>query len=154
MRFQVPQFIEVEDKIFGPFTVKQFIYLAGGAGLCFIFYTYLNFYLAILAIVPVAALSVALAIYKVNNRAFILVIESAFKYLLAGKLYIWKKTDRKPEHKEKETEARTIYVPKLSDSKLKDLTWSLDINENVSLGAKETMRGNAYENTNGHEHTK
>ena len=32
MRFEVPQFIEIEDKIFGPLTWKQFIYLAGGAG--------------------------------------------------------------------------------------------------------------------------
>ena len=32
MRFQVPQFIEIESKIFGPLTFKQFIYLAGGGG--------------------------------------------------------------------------------------------------------------------------
>ena len=38
MRFQVPQFIEVEDKIFGPMTLKQFIYMAGGAGLSFLIY--------------------------------------------------------------------------------------------------------------------
>ncbi|MBI2476330.1 MAG: PrgI family protein [Candidatus Taylorbacteria bacterium] len=140
MRFQVPQFIEVEDKIFGPLTVKQFIYLAGGAGLCFIIYTYLPFYLAILAIIPVATLAVALALYKVNNRAFIFVIEAAFKYLLANKLYIWKKTDRKIETRKIEKEAPAVYVPRLSDSKLKDLTWSLDINDSASLGASETMR--------------
>ncbi len=140
MRFQVPQFIEVEDKIFGPLTVKQFIYLAGGAGLSFIIYTYLPFFLAILVIIPVAALAIALALYKVNNRAFIFVIEAAFKYLLASKLYIWKKMERKPEHKTKEVAAAPMYVPKLSDSKLKDLTWSLDINDSASLGAKESMR--------------
>lgn len=140
MRFQVPQFIEVEDKIFGPLTVKQFIYLAGGAGLCFIIYTYLPFYLAILAIIPVATLAVALALYKVNNRAFIFVIEAAFKYLLANKLYIWKKTDIKIETRKIEKEAPAVYVPRLSDSKLKDLTWSLDINDSASLGASETMR--------------
>ena len=33
MMFSVPQFIDVEDKIIGPLTLKQFIYLAGGAGL-------------------------------------------------------------------------------------------------------------------------
>ena len=41
MRFQVPQFIEIEDKIFGPLTIKQFIYIAGGAGLCFILFRFL-----------------------------------------------------------------------------------------------------------------
>lgn len=139
MRFQVPQFIEVEDKIFGPLTVKQFIYLAGGAGLSFIIYTYFTFYLALIIIAPIVALSLALAFYKVNERSFIAVIEAAFKYLLTNKLYIWKKTDRKVEHVEQAIAAPTVYVPKLSESKLKDLTWSLDINEGVNPGTKETM---------------
>lgn len=144
MRFQVPQFIEVEDKIFGPLTVKQFVYLAGGAGMSFILYTYISpfsFILAVTSIIPVAALAIALALYKVNNRAFIFVLESAFKYLLASKLYIWKKTDRKPERKVAAgAETPPVYVPKLSESKLKDLTWSLDINDNAALGVKESMR--------------
>lgn len=143
MKFQVPQFIEVEDKIFGPLTIKQFIYLAGGGGLSFIIYTYvgkLSFILAIIFIIPVVALSLALTFYRVNNRAFIAIIESAFKYLLSNKLYIWKKRDRAPKHKETPTETTSLYVPKLSDSKLKDLTWSLDINDNAALGAKETMQ--------------
>ncbi|MES2087926.1 MAG: PrgI family protein [Patescibacteria group bacterium] len=139
MRFQVPQFIEVEDKIFGPLTIKQFIYLAGGGGLCFIFYSYFKLYIAIPLMIPVIAFSVALAMYKVNNRSFILILESAFKYMVTNKLYIWKKTDRKPTHKTETAPDTLLYVPKLSDSKLKDLTWSLDINENTSLGAKESM---------------
>ncbi len=143
MKFQVPQFIEVEDKIFGPFTIKQFIYLAGGAALSFIIYTYvspLSSILAVILIIPVASLALALALYKVNNQPFIAVIESAFRFILSSKLYIWKKTERKIERKKTEAEAPTLYVPKLSDSKLKDLTWSLDINDNASLGAKETMQ--------------
>lgn len=142
MKFQVPQFIEVEDKIFGPLTIKQFIYLAGGGGLSFIIYTYvgkLSFILAIICIIPIVALALALAFYKVNNRAFIAIIESAFKYFLSNKLYIWKKRDRVPEHKEAPVGAASLYVPKLSDSKLKDLTWSLDINDNAALGVKESM---------------
>ena len=143
MKFQVPQFIEVEDKIFGPLTIKQFVYLAGGAGLSFIIYTYvspLSLILAILFIIPVAALAVALALYKVNNQPFVYVIEAAFKFMLANKLYIWRKQDRKPEHKKEAAIAPLVYVPKLSDSKLKDLTWSLDINENLSPGASESMK--------------
>ena len=79
MKFQVPQFIEVEDKIFGPFTIKQFIYLAGGGALSFVIYTYISpfsFILAIVLLLPVAGLAVALALYKVNNQPFIAVIES------------------------------------------------------------------------------
>ncbi|MEK7574803.1 MAG: PrgI family protein [Patescibacteria group bacterium] len=140
MRFQVPQFIEVEDKIFGPLTLKQFIYLAGGGGLSFVIYTYLNFFIAIFLIVPIVILAVALAFYKVNNRGFINVLESGFQYILSNKLYIWKKMPKKPDAKTQEQASATpVYVPKLSDSKLKDLTWSLDINDSTNPGASETM---------------
>jgi hypothetical protein len=142
MKFQVPQFIEVEDKIFGPLTIKQFIYVAGGGGLSYIIYNYvspISFILAILLIIPVAAFAGALAFYKVNNQPFVNLIEAAFKYLVSSKLYIWKKRERQPEHKTEEPLVTSFSVPKLSDSRLKDLTWSLDINESDSLGAKETM---------------
>ena len=29
MQFQVPQFIETEDKVVGPLTLRQFMYIAG-----------------------------------------------------------------------------------------------------------------------------
>ena len=60
-------------------------------------------------------------------------VESAFKYLISAKLYIWKKVDRKPEEKAMQDakEYASIMVPKISDSKLKDLTWSLDIKESM-----------------------
>ena len=136
MRYQVPQFIEIEDKIVGPFTIKQFVYLAGGAGMCFIIYTYVYFYLALLLIAVVASLSLALAFYKINNKPFIDFLESAFLYYTKQNLYLWKKEEKSPlrrtEEAEKLSTPRQIYVPRLSDSKLKELSWSLDINENLN----------------------
>ena len=94
MRFQVPQFIEVEDKIFGPLTLKQFIYLAGGGGLSFLVYVLLNsFLLSAIPIFAIMAISIAMAFYKVNNKPLINVAEYAFKYFFGNKLYIWKKTE-------------------------------------------------------------
>ncbi len=131
MQFQVPQFIEVEDKIFGPLTFKQFIYLVGGGGISFVIYSVLPFFLAILLIVPVAALSLALAFYKINNKPFIGVLEAAFKYAFGNKLYIWKKSERQAVHKEESAVSPNVYVPKISDSKLKDLSWSLDVHQKI-----------------------
>ena len=80
MRFQVPQFIEVEDKIFGPLTLKQFIYLAGGGGLSFLVYAFLHsLTLSLVPIIAIMAVSAALAFYKVNNKPFVNVVEAAFK---------------------------------------------------------------------------
>jgi len=132
MRFQVPQFIEVEDKIFGPLTIKQFIYLVGGAGLSFLVYSLIgNIYISAVFILPILMFAVALAFYKVNNKPFINTVEAAFKYFFGEKLYIWKKVDKQIEAKQAADTAdvSSFYVPKLSDSKLKDLTWSLDIKQ-------------------------
>lgn len=145
MRFSVPQFIDVEDKLFGPLTLKQFIYLAGGGGMIFILYRFLNFYLAIIPIVAVAALSLALAFYKVNDKPFIDIVEAAFRYLTGAKLYIWKKVEKKAVKKEAtEVSTEKLYVPKLSDSKLKDLAWSLDIKETLNPVSKEDTITNKY----------
>ena len=137
MRFQVPQFIDVEDKIFGPLTLKQFIYLAGGGGLSFIIYIFFNNLL--FSFVPIAlvmAFSATLAFYRINNKPFINVMEAAFKYFFSKKLYIWKKEENVPrtdaERALKDAKSyASVMVPKISDSKLKDLTWSLDINESM-----------------------
>jgi hypothetical protein len=137
MRFQVPQFIEVEDKIFYSLTLKQFIYLAGGAGLSFIVYRIIgNLVIAALPVILVMSFSVALAFAKYNSKPFIYILESAFKYFFSSKLYIWKKENRiaQPNSAKSEAELKqyaSVMVPKISDSKLKDLTWSLDIKESL-----------------------
>lgn len=145
MRYQVPQFIEVEDKIFGPFTFKQFIYMAGGAGLCFIAYRTLPLLWAILVMVPSGGFAAALAFYKPNNRPFISAIESAFNYYITQKLYIWKKVDKKIEPKTinevLEAAKSSVSVPKLSESHLKDLAWSLDINETIYSRESGKLQG-------------
>jgi hypothetical protein len=131
MRFQVPQFIDIEDKIIGPFTLKQFVYLAGGAGMAYMAYAFLPIFISIFLVLGIAGLALALAFYKVNNKPFIDFLESAFLYYTKQNLYIWKKEERKPVAKEAVAQApNEVFVPKLSDSKLKELSWSLDINEN------------------------
>lgn len=135
MQFQTPQFIEVENKIFGPFTFKQFIYLAGGGGMAFLFYSILPFFIAIFFIIPIGALTIALAFYKVNSRPFVNFLEAMFKYSIGDKLYIWKKKDKKIiQKKEEDLSAPEIFVPRLSDSKLKDIAWSLDVEESLYAG--------------------
>ncbi len=128
MRFQVPQFIDVEDKIFGPFTLKQFIYLAGGASVALVATTLFGLFFGLIISSPVIILALALAFYKINNRPFIFALESAFKYATKDKLYIWKK--KTPEEREVEAKERkysSLIVPNLSGSRLKDMNWELDV---------------------------
>ena len=132
MEYQVPQFIEVEDKIFGPFTLKQFVYVAGGVGLCAILLLYLPLVVGIILAIPVAALTAALAFYRINNKPFVDILEAAFNYYIGNRLYLWKK--EKPQA----STAPKVEVPVtpspqklgLTQGKLKDLAWSLDIKDN------------------------
>lgn len=141
MRFQVPQFIEIEDKIVGPLSLKQFLYLAGGGGISFIVYSFLPIFISIIIIPVIIVFSLALAFYKHNNKPFIDLVEAATQYYLGEKLYIWKKQNRVTETKvSAPTTAPQMYVPRLSDSKLKELTWSLDIKENQNPVTRDTNK--------------
>jgi hypothetical protein len=71
MQFKVPQFLDIEDKLFGPFTFSEFVYLAGGGGICYVLYKALGFWLAVIPILAVAGFAVALTFYKPNNKPFL-----------------------------------------------------------------------------------
>ncbi len=131
MQFKVPQFLDIEDKIFGPFTFRQFVYLAGGAGICYILFKLLGFIFGIIPMLIIAGLSLALAFYRPNGKPFINMLEAGFGYFTRSKLYIWQER-RGEEAKQKALAAAAPAGgarngPKLSGSKLRDLAWSLDV---------------------------
>lgn len=130
MQFRVPQFIDVEDKIFGPFSFKQFIYLLGGGGIAFVLYKVLPSYISFIFILPVIGIAAALAFYQVNGKPFIFTLEASIKYFLQSKLYIWKKAPPVKQTTQQESPSQntsTSVLPTLTDSKLKDISWSLDV---------------------------
>lgn len=134
MIFQVPQFIDIEDKIFGPFTFKQFLYLAGGAGFVVVMFKLFPIFLALIISTPVAILALALAFLKINNKPFIFTLEAFIKYHTGGKLYLWKKNPNKKSGisnmAPKDSLKNEEIIPSLSGSKLKELSWSLDVLDN------------------------
>lgn len=139
MEYQVPQFIDVEDRIIGPLTLKQFIYVAGGGGLCIVFFSYLPFVFATLLSLPIAGFAAALAFYKVNGKPFIEMLEAGFNYYTGAKLFLWKhgepKTPAAPAAASVTAVSRgaaqsgggTAIGKKLTRGRLAELAWSLDI---------------------------
>ncbi|MEX0930394.1 MAG: PrgI family protein [Candidatus Paceibacterota bacterium] len=143
MRFHIPQYIEVESKLFGPLTLKQFIYLAGGAGGSAALWFLIPYpILSIILIIPLVLFSLALAFYKVNEKPFIEVLEAAFYYAVNSKLFIWDRHRRVPtqeELEEADERERLTDLPKLSSSKLKDMTWDLDVDAGNSTEEDEAL---------------
>jgi hypothetical protein len=129
MEYQVPQFIDVEDRIIGPLTLKQFIYLAGGAGFAVLTYFYLPFILWVILATPVVALAVALAFYKMNGKPFIEILEAGFAYYIGDKLFLWHREEKKAEqpHEVAPTPLVGQGGPRLTSGKLRELAWSLDV---------------------------
>lgn len=125
MQFKVPQFIDIEDKIFGPLTFKQFVYLAGGLGVCYLIFRFLPFFFAGIIAVPIAGFALALAFYRVNEKPFAHIVEAFFKFHTKSKLYLWKK--EVPTSRPTNTPAIKKTIDPLTESKLKTLSWSLDV---------------------------
>lgn len=131
MQFKVPQFLDIEDKIFGPFTFKQFVYLVGGGGLCFIIYKLMGLLVGLIPMLAIAGFALALAFYRPNNKPLINMVESGFKFYTQNKLYLWKRRMKKPEAKTEiqkvETAQSTYNSRNITGSRIKDLAWSLDV---------------------------
>ncbi len=91
MQYQVPQFIEFEDKIVGPLTLRQFGYLAAGGALCFVFFMTLRQTFAIMLSVPVAALAMSLAFLKIKGMPLPKYLTALIGFSLRPQLYLWKR---------------------------------------------------------------
>lgn len=133
-QYQVPQFITVEDKVIGPLTVKQSLFVGVGILLVVVIKIYFQDFLFWPFAIFVAALSGALAFLKVNEQSFALILKNAIFYILRPRLYLWKKDQKKTTQKkgpQDKTGLQIRSIPTLSTSRLSDLAWSLDIKERI-----------------------
>jgi hypothetical protein len=133
MQFQIPQFTEIEDKIIGPFTIKQFLYLLMGAFVIFILYKMLNFFIFLLLAIPVAVICIGLAFIKVNQQPLMNVIKNFFRFLKKPDFYVWKKPEAKKFDDEK-IDAKIIKKEPISKKekiipreKLQEIGWKIEI---------------------------
>ncbi len=91
MRFQMPQFIETEVKLIGPFTLRQFLWLAFGAVLIYVLYLTIHSFVFFIIALPLGALFAALAFVVVNGAPLINYVTYAINYAINPRKYIYKK---------------------------------------------------------------
>jgi len=100
MRYNVPKYIDIKDKIFGPLTFKQFVYLIGGGGLSIVIFWLSPSTIISLFLIPmVAAFSLALAFWNYNGKPFIYTVQAVFSYLTNARTYVW----QRQEHEDKDS---------------------------------------------------
>ncbi|MFZ3073807.1 MAG: PrgI family protein [Minisyncoccales bacterium] len=93
MNFVLPQFIDMEAKIVGPLTLKQFAFVGGGGALSFIIYFSLGkaslpFAIALIAIIM--GVSCGLAFAKVNGIDLLTMIRHYIAFAMSPQIYLWK----------------------------------------------------------------
>ncbi len=89
MQFEVPQFIEIEDKIFGPLTWRQFVYVGGGGLMAAVIFLTMPLIIFIILGLPIGLLAFALAFYPINNRPFSLLHEAIYSFFTRQRIYHW-----------------------------------------------------------------
>ena len=89
-QFQVPQFIDVEDRILGFVTMRQFFIMLIPVGAGILSYFIFNLWLAIIVLVPVTAVSAIFAFVKPNGMKFSRFLSSFLAYTFKPRLYVWK----------------------------------------------------------------
>jgi hypothetical protein len=93
MQYQVPQFIDSEDKLVGPFSLRQFMYIGAAGIVSAIGYFFLQMWLFVIGAIISLGAAGALAFLKINGRPLVKVITSGFNFYWKPQLYVWK-----PEH--------------------------------------------------------
>lgn len=134
MQFQVPQNIDMEDKIVGPLTLKQFLYLlAGGLIDYFLFQNLAKNYFAVFILIglPVALIALAAAFLKIQEQPLAHFITAGLDYFTKPKMRLWQRHEayepvltEPPKSKEKD---KVAPIPKhLEKSQLEQLAYNLD----------------------------
>jgi hypothetical protein len=133
MQFAVPQFTDVEDRLIGPLTLKQFLIVLGFGGFIFFLWSVTGGgIIFFLVAVPVAALGAYVTFKRLNGRPFFVYLLPLLSFLVSPRVMIFKrephiihfssKEIKKPETK-KEVDPASL---ESADSRLRKLAYLLD----------------------------
>ncbi len=141
-QYTVPQFIDVEAKIIGPITTRQFLIFLGAALIIFISYKIFDFGLFLTIGILVFLLAGTFAFLKINGRPFHYFVLNLIQTLKKPGLRVWNHRSSSFEEKEnKEVKfEETIVNKKLNEAQLEELSLIIDTKgkykgENGNLGA-------------------
>ena len=91
-QFVVPQFLDVEAKIIGPITARQFLIMLGTLLIEFLIYRLvLNLFFVIVLGIPVLAIGLAFSFAKVNGQPFHYMVISLIQTMRRPGKRVWDK---------------------------------------------------------------
>ena len=125
IQFQVPQFIETEDKLIGPMSLRQFAYVGTTAVISGLLLSIMDLGVWILATFILGGIGVFLAFGKFNGRPITIFLVSLFQNIWSPSVYVFKPRSEKELAKIRPLEAqsskKTITVNKPDFGGIKNL---------------------------------
>ncbi|MCD4704757.1 PrgI family protein [bacterium] len=131
MRYIVPQFIDIESKIFGPITVRQFLIMTVGGLFIFLAFKLADFSLFIFETIIISIVIIVFAFVKINGKLFHNFLLDLLNYIFkTPKIAVWDKEvsilNIKKAEIEKEKDPYSFQEKKLPHNKLSELSLILD----------------------------
>jgi len=90
-QFEVPQNIELESKIVGPFTIRQFGFVAAPFLICFFLFFVLTFGFWIVITIILMSAGLSFSFIKIEGRPLYVIAALGLKFLWQPKLYLWQR---------------------------------------------------------------
>lgn len=146
MQYPTPQFIDVEDTVVGPLTIKQTVILGVGALVIFMAVTFFVTIVAIMISLPTIIIASMFAFYKPNGRPLAVLLANYVSFNAKPKLYVWR---REPEgvlikraiKRETLKDNVSAEYKIISRNRLQELAWMLDTQQAVVLDSEEGEKG-------------
>jgi hypothetical protein len=91
MRFQVPQFVDIEDRVIGPLTLKMFGYYALAGTLLIPLYLLVDLALFITMALPILGTAALFAHVKLQGQSLVAVLGYAVRFFASPRIYIWRR---------------------------------------------------------------
>lgn len=130
MQYSLPQFVEIEDKIIGPLTLKQFLILLFGGLFIFLYWSIFNMGIAFFVFaLPTGAFFAALAFGKYNGRPILSNVYSFLHFFLTPRTRVFERTGEKPLIMVKKAPPKAApepLSPQIVTSRLRKLAYLLD----------------------------
>ncbi len=132
MMSSVPQFVDVEDKVAGPLTWKQLLWLMAMGAILLVIFLLFDSVVGIVLSIPVVFIFLALAFYKPNGFPLSMFIGQAFFFLFRPKVAVWERptvpfVSTKPkEEPKKEAVSQETVTKELNREKLRELARIMD----------------------------
>jgi len=146
MQYSIPQFIDVEDKVVGPLTGKQTIYLLIGGGILLLVFSLFNVLFFFITMLFVAPVTLAFAFWKPKSITVARWLSNIADFYTTPHLYIWR---REPEgfmikaRSQKKSSSEKIPSKSVSRNRIRELAWVLDTSASINMPYEISARPEA-----------